>query len=140
MSKVNCNYAQGLLECLLGGGFFDYKQLYLYIEDFEIDICETIKECDACDERMPHFNDIMYSILVAGFEKMRTLLLDTIKENGWNIRKEIVDWIKNAEVDVYINYLDSFIEAPVFRDYEYQELKNENMAAKFLGDVWKEIK
>ena len=135
MSK-NLNY---ILQELAGGGYSDWDKLDNYIEEYNLDSYNIVENAKEFSD-YPKFNDLMYSTLVLGFEKMREKVLNTIKSNEWKIREEIIEWIKNADSECYINYLDSFIETPVFRDYDMRDLDYDNMVAKFIADVWEEIK
>ena len=134
--SVNLNY---ILQELAGGGYSDWDKLDEYIEDYEVsvyDIVEEAKEFSKC----PGFNDLMYETLYLGMENMRKKVLTTIKEENWQIRDEIVNWIQDVENENYVNYLDSFIETPVFNEYDMTCLKTTKQVAQFIADVWKEIK
>jgi len=128
-----------ILQELTGGGYSDWDQLDEYIENYKIDPYDIVEEARQFNEN-PDFNALMYTTLYIGMENMRRKVLDTIKEEEWDIRDEIKDWIQNAENKNFVNYLDSFIETPVFRDYDMRDLDYDNMVAKFIADVWKEIK
>jgi len=72
---------------------------------------------------------------------MRDYILTSIKENEWNIRSEVKDWIENVEFNCFVNYLDSFIQTSVFCDYDMDILtEDKKYVTRFIADVWKEIK
>ena len=124
---------------LIGGGYSDWEKLDKYINEYDLEPRDIIKQAEEISEPVD-FNALMYATLYLGFEKMKEKVLNTIKENGWEIRKEIINWIEDSDFECYINYLDSSIQTPIFREYTMEDLKYENMIAKFIADVWREIR
>jgi len=137
------NNINGLLRELIGGGYLDWKQLDEYIEKYQIDpedIAQEVKYMFG-EGYLPTFNDLMYITLYLGFYSMKDYILTIIKENEWNIKSEVKDWIENVEFNCFVNYLDSFIQTPIFCDYDMEELTGDKrVVAYFIADVWKEIK
>jgi len=128
-----------LLSALIGGGSADWSMLDKYIDSYEVDPYDVVEEAKQFSE-CPQFNDLMYSTLSLGFENIREKVLTTIKEENWDIRDEIKDWIEYVDSNIFVNYLDSFIDIKVFRDYDMNDLKSKKQVAKFIADVWKEIR
>jgi len=110
-----------LLLCeLIGGGYLDWKKLDEYIDAYQVepeDIIQEIRDVNGEDYKIT-FNDLMYITLYLGFYNMREYILQVIKENEWNIKDEIKNWIENMEFNCFVNYLDSFIQTPVFSEYD----------------------
>lgn len=137
------NNIDWLLRALIGGGYLDWKQLDEYIDKYQIDPENIAQEIEFTfgGEHSTTFNELMYATLYLGFYNMKNYILKVIEENKWNIKDEIRDWIENVEFDCFVNYLDSFIQIPVFCDYDMEELTGDKrVVAYFIADVWKKIR
>jgi len=131
-----------LLQSLIGGKYLDWKALTNYMEVYCVEPEELIDECEFMfgEDHKFQFNDLMYIVLYLGFEKMKKTILNIIEVENWKIKKDIIKWVKEAEFECYVNYLDSSIQTPIFSEYTVQDMKYVNNIASFLGDVAKHLK
>jgi len=131
-----------LLSAFIGGKYFDWKKLINNIEIYCIEPEKIIDECEFMfgENHKLTFNDLMYMVFYLGFNKMKKIILNTIKKENWKIKKDVLDWIKEAEFKCYTNYLDSSLQTLIFSEYTTEDLKYINNVASFLGDVAKHLK